>query len=165
MRFQTHPWQRRGGLHTAGSRRMKGGRGWHRTRLSCVNYSVLPRSGLPAPRLLRTELPVSVSERAETISTASTRTPFSCGPSEPLVLRTVPDSAGDFPLQAVRSVPLLPDGHSATTSSARHLSRLNTGRIAVSVLLHRPDESSKALAYSESNRRQRVYPLPTHFVR
>ncbi|SIR72552.1 hypothetical protein SAMN05421858_3446 [Haladaptatus litoreus] len=104
-------------------------------RILIVNYSHVPRSGLPSPHLLRWELPVSVSERAETISTASTRTEFSCGPSEPLVLRTVPDSAGDFPLQVVRSVPLLPDGHSTTTSDARFLSRLNTGRIAVSVLL------------------------------
>ena len=87
-----------------------------------VNYSHLPHSGLPSPHLLRWELPGSVSERAETISTA------------------VPDSAGDFPLQAVRSVPLLPVGHSTPTTGARFLSRLNTGHIAASVLL--PDSTA-----------------------
>jgi hypothetical protein len=53
-----------------------------------VNYPALPRSGLPAPRLLRTGLPVSVSELVPDVDTA------------------VPDSAGDFPSQVVRSVPL-----------------------------------------------------------
>lgn len=53
---------------------------------------------------LRTELPVSVSELAGTSPTA------------------VLDSTGDFPLQAVRSVPLLPNRHSATTDDARLLS-------------------------------------------
>ena len=73
-----------------------------------VNYPDLPRSGLPAPRLLRTGLPVSVSEFIPDVGIG------------------IPDSAGDFPSQAVRSVPLLPDGHSATTDSARFLSRLST---------------------------------------
>jgi hypothetical protein len=69
-----------------------------------VNYSDLPRSGLLAPRLLRSGLPGSVSELAPDVGTAA------------------PDSAGGFPLQAVRSVPLLPIRHSATTAVARFLS-------------------------------------------
>jgi len=73
-----------------------------------VNYPALPRSGLLAPRLVRTGLPVSASELLSDVDTA------------------VPDSAGDFPSQVVRSVPLLPDGHSTTTDGARFLSRLNT---------------------------------------
>ena len=47
----------------------------------------------------------------------------------------VPDSAGDFPLRVVRSVPLLPDGHSATTDSARVFLRLNTVESVVSIVL------------------------------
>ena len=74
----------------------------------CVNYPALPRSGLLAPRLVRTGFLVSASELVPDVDTA------------------VPDSAGDFPSQAVRSVPLLPDGHSATIDSARFLLRLNT---------------------------------------
>ena len=89
------------------------------TNIAGVNYSHRPRSGLPGPHLLRWELPVSGSERAETVSTV------------------VPDSAGDVPLQAVRSVPLLPNGHSTAATDARFLSRLNTGRSGVSVLLYR----------------------------
>ncbi len=60
-----------------------------------VNYSGLPHSGLPGPRLLRSELPVSASELI---------------PED----TAVPDSAGDFPLRAGRGVPLLPTRHSAT---------------------------------------------------
>jgi len=82
-----------------------------------VNYPALPRSGLPAPRLLRTGLPVSASELVGTDPTA------------------VPDSAGDFPSRVVRSVPLLPDGHSATIDGARFLSRLNTVEDVVSIVL------------------------------
>ena len=85
-----------------------------------VNYPALPRSGLPAPRLLRTGLPVSVSVLVPDVGTA------------------VPDSAGGFPSRVVRSVPLLPDGHSATTNSARFLSRLNTIGGVVSIVLPRP---------------------------
>ena len=81
-----------------------------------MNYSHLPRSGLPSPRLLRWELPISVSELAPQGT-------------------VVPDSAGDFPLRAVRSVPLLPDGHSIPTSGACVFLHSNTGRIGVSVLL------------------------------
>ena len=81
-----------------------------------MNYPALPRSGPPAPRLLRTGLPVSASELAPG-GTA------------------IPDSAGDFPSRVVRSVPLLPDGHSATTDGARFLSRLNTAGDVVSIVL------------------------------
>ena len=104
-----------------------------------VNYPPLPRSGLLAPCLLRVGLPVSASELASGVDTA------------------VPDSAGDFPSRAVRSVPLLPVGHSATTDGARFLSsferaslsrdderrvasfepRLNTAGGVVSIVLHR----------------------------
>ena len=83
-----------------------------------MNYPALLRSGLPAPRLLRTGLPVSVSELASDVDTAAL------------------DSAGGFPLRVVRSVPLLPGGHSATTDSARFLSRLNTVSSVVSIVLH-----------------------------
>jgi hypothetical protein len=106
--------------------------------MAMVNYSALPRSGLPGPRLLRAELPVSVSEHAGTGPTAFTRAPLSCGPAEPAVLRTAPDFTGDFPLQAVRSVPLLPNRHSATTDDARLLSRLNNVRSVVSIFLPSP---------------------------
>jgi len=82
-----------------------------------VNYPTLPRSGLLAPRLLRVELPVSVSELASDEDTAA------------------PDSAGGFPLGVVRSAPLLPNGHSATTDGARFLSRLNTVEDVVSIVL------------------------------
>ena len=82
-----------------------------------VNYPDLPRLGLPGPRLLRSGLPVSVSELASDVDTA------------------VPDSAGDFPLQAVWSVLLLPIGHSATTAGARFLSGLNAGGDVVSIVL------------------------------
>ena len=84
-----------------------------------VNYPDLPRSGLPGPRLSRSGLPVSVSELAGTVPTAA------------------PDSAGDFPLQVVWSVPLLPVGHSATNDDARFLSRLNTAGDVVSIVLTR----------------------------
>ncbi len=101
-----------------------------------VNYSALPRSGLPGPCLLRTERPVSVSERAGTDPTASTRRGASRAARQNAngVLRTVPDSAGGFPLRAVRSVPLLPNRHSATTDDACLLSRLNTAGNVVSIL-------------------------------
>ena len=84
-----------------------------------MNYPDLPRSGLIGPRLLRSGLPVSLSELAGTGPTAA------------------PDSAGGFPLQLVRSVPLLPVGHSTTTDDARFLSRLNTVGDVVSIVLPR----------------------------
>ena len=84
-----------------------------------VNYPDLPRSGLSGPRLLRSGLPVSLSELAGTGPTAA------------------PDSAGGFPLEVVRSVPLLPVGHSTTTDDARFLSRLNTAGDVVSIVLPR----------------------------
>ena len=83
-----------------------------------MNYPVLLRSGLPAPHLLRIGLPVSVSELASDVDTAAL------------------DSAGGFPLRVVRSVPLLPGGHAATTDSARFSSRLNTVSSVVSIVLH-----------------------------
>ena len=46
-----------------------------------------------------------------------------------------PDSAGDVPLRAVRSVPLSPGGHSTTTGGARFLSRLNTVRGMARIVL------------------------------
>jgi hypothetical protein len=82
-----------------------------------VNYPDLPRSGLPGPRLLRSGLPGSVSDLVPDVGTV------------------VPDSAGDFPLRAVRSVPLLPIRHSATTAVARFLSRLNNAGGVASILL------------------------------
>ena len=84
-----------------------------------MNYPDLPRSGLIGPHLLRSGLPVSLSELAGTGPTAA------------------PDSAGGFPLQVVRSVPLLPVGHSTTTDDARFLSRLNTVGDVVSIVLPR----------------------------
>jgi len=74
-----------------------------------VNYPERGRSGLPG----------SLSELAGTGPTAA------------------PDSAGGFPLQVVRSVPLLPVGHSTTTDDARFLSRLNTVGDVVSIVLPR----------------------------
>jgi hypothetical protein len=85
--------------------------------VTLVNYPDLPHSGLPGPRLLRSGLPVSMSELASSVDTA------------------VPDSAGDFPLWAVRSVPLLPIRHSATTAVARFLSRLNNVESVASIFL------------------------------
>ena len=84
-----------------------------------VNYPTLPRSGLLAPRLLGVGLSVSASALASSVDTA------------------VPDSAGGFPSRVVWSVPLLPDGHSTTTDSARFLSRLNTVGDVVSIVLLR----------------------------
>ncbi|ERG92977.1 MAG: hypothetical protein J07HQW1_03030 [Haloquadratum walsbyi J07HQW1] len=55
-----------------------------------VNYPALLRSGLLAARLVRTALPVSASEFIPTVGTG------------------IPDSADDFPSQAVRSEPLIP---------------------------------------------------------
>lgn len=72
-----------------------------------VNYPALLRSGLLAPRLVRTALPVSASEFILTVGTG------------------IPDSAGDFPLRAVRSEPPLPVPR---IDSARFLMRFNTVR-------------------------------------
>ena len=110
-----------------------------------MNYPALPRSGLPAPRLVRTGLPVSVSELVPDVDTA------------------VPDSAGDFPSQAVRSVPLLPDGHSATADGARFLSRLNTVTVRDVVNVVLPDSPVwvvNALMNAQPNYAA-LYPLPT----
>ena len=88
---------------------------------SRVNCPALPRSGLPAPRLVSTGFLVSASELVPDVDTA------------------VPDCAGDFPSQAVRSVPLLPDGHSATIDSARFWLRLNTVTVRDAVSIVLPD--------------------------
>ena len=78
-----------------------------------MNYPAL----LALPRSLRTGLPASASERAGNGPTA------------------VPDSTGVVPRWVVRSVPLRPTRHSATTVIARFLSRLNNaGRVASIVL-------------------------------
>ena len=82
-----------------------------------VNSPVLPRSGLLAPRLSRAGLPVSVSEFIPDVGTG------------------IPDSPSDVPSQVVRSVPLLPTGHSATTDGARFFSRLNTTGGVTSIVL------------------------------
>ena len=96
-----------------------------------VNYPTLPRSGLLAPRLLRVGLPVSVSERAGTGPTA------------------VPDSAGDFPLRVVRSVPLLPNRHLATTAVARFLSSFERPPV------FRDDETATPFRTTLEQRRKR----------
>ena len=89
-------------------------------RVNVVNYSDLPRSGLPGPRLLRSWLPVSASEHAPGGIAA-------------------PACAGDVPLRAVRSVPLRPGVHSTKTGGARFSSRLNTvGGVASIVRPLRP---------------------------
>ena len=89
-----------------------------------MNYPTLPRSGLLAPRLLRvgsSERP-SISRDHERRVVPFERLPVSVSELASGVDTAVPDSAGDFPLQVVRSVPLLPVGHSATTDDARFLS-------------------------------------------
>ena len=116
-----------------------------------MNYPDLPRSGLPGPRLLRSgsserpkvsrdherryapfeRLPVSVSELASDVDTE------------------VPDSAGGFPSQAVRSVPLLPVGHSATTAGARFLSSFERA------MLSRDDETASPFRTTFERRRRR----------
>ena len=97
-----------------------------------VNYpDLLPRR--IAPRSLRSGLPASASERAGTVPTA------------------VPDSTGVVPRWVVRSVPLLPVRHSATTAVARFLSRLNNaGRVASVLLPSSTAGVSKAMPYSGS---------------
>ena len=102
-----------------------------------VNYPDLPRSGLPGPRLLRSgssERP-KVSRDHERRVAPFERLLVSASELASDVDTEVPDSAGDFPSQAVRSVPLLPVGHSATTAGARFLSRLNTGGGMASIVL------------------------------
>ncbi len=132
-----------------------------------VNYSALPRSGLPGPRLVRTELPVSVSERAGPDPTASTRRGASRAARQNAVdvLRTVPDSAGDFPLQVVRSVPLLPVGHSTTTDDARLLSRLNNAESVVSILLSPSTEGIIRVPIHAKTSVRALSPLPARFAR
>ena len=113
-----------------------------------MNYPALPRSGLPGPRLLRTGLPVSASDLVPDVGTV------------------VPDSAGDVPSQAVRSVPLLPIRHSATPVDARFVSRLNTvGERGERLTTQFDRRGSKVLPHSDSRRRRRCIPsLLTSFV-
>ena len=109
-----------------------------------VNYPALPRSGLPAPRLLRTGLPVSVSEFIPDVGTG------------------IPDSAGDFPSRVVRSVPLLSNGHSTTRDGARLFSRLNTAGSVVSIAL--PSMTRRVVNITMKLYEQMMtvlYPLPT----
>ena len=106
-----------------------------------VNYPDLPRSGLPGPRLLRSGFPVSASELASDVDTE------------------VPDSAGDFPSQAVRSVPLLPVGHLATTAGARFLSSFERA------MLSRDDETASPFRTTFERRRRRGEHRTTPFDR
>ncbi len=118
-----------------------------------MNYPALPRSGLPAPRLLRTGLPVSVSELVPDVDTA------------------VPDSAGDFPSQVVRSVPLLPRwtlGHNRRCALLVALEHRYRYTVAVAVTVR--DVVSIVLSYSTvwvvnvpmnaQTNYAAVYPLP-----
>ena len=118
-----------------------------KTTLRLVNYPDLPRSGLPGPRLLRSGLPVSMSELAGTVPTAA------------------PDSAGDFPSRVVRSVPLLPVGHSTTIGGARFLSRLNTAGDVASIVLLRSTAGVVNVVENVSANRAALYPLPTRSLR
>ena len=78
----------------------------------------------------------------------------------------IPDSAGDFPSRVVRSVPLLPIGHSAIYDGARFLSRLNTVAVVVSIvlsittsrILNVPAELCEQVMMA-------LYPCPTHSLR
>jgi hypothetical protein len=107
-----------------------------------VNYPDLPRSGLLTPHLVRVGLPVSVSELACNVDT------------------TAPDATGGVPSQAVRSVPLLPDGHSTTTDGVRLVSRLYRRCGA-----HRTTSyncmGTKSMPCSGSETMTALYPLPT----
>ena len=120
-----------------------------------VNYPTLPRSGLLAPRLLR----VGSSERPEVSRDHERRyAPFERLPGSMSELASdvdtaVPDSAGDVPSQVVRSVPLLPARHSATTAVARFLSRLNdAGDVASIVLSPSTAEIVNLLEHTETTK-------------
>jgi predicted transcriptional regulator len=106
-----------------------------------VNYPDIPRSGLPAPGLLRTGFRVSVSECIPDVGTG------------------IPDSAGEFPSQAVRTVPLLPNGHSTTTDSARFLSRLNSIGSVASIVL--PSSTAGVVSVAEKGTLVRVFVMRT----
>ena len=86
--------------------------------------------------------------------------PVSTSVLAPDVGTAVPDSPGDFPSRVGRSVPLLPDGHSATTDGARFLSRLNTASNVVSIVLpHSTVWVVNVLMNAQTNY-VALYPLP-----
>ena len=94
-----------------------------------MNYPDLPRSGLPGPRLLRSgssERP-KVSRDHERRYAPFERLPGSIPERAGTGPKAAPDSPGGFPLEVVRSVPLLPVGHSATTDGARFSSSFERG--------------------------------------
>lgn len=104
-----------------------------------MNYPDLLRGFAPS---LRSRIPVSSLELAPE-GTASRRTGFFCGPSEPLVLRTVPDSTG------VSLAGRFGVDHSyrpdtpTTTDDARSLSRLNKAGTVVCALFERDVAASR----------------------
>ena len=126
-----------------------------------LNYPDLPRSGLPGPRLLRS----GSSERPKVSRDHERRV----APFERLLVSAselasdmdteVPDSAGDFPSQAVRSVPLLHVGHSATTAGARFLSSFERA------MLSRDDETASPFRTTFERRRRRGEHRTTPFDR
>ncbi len=74
----------------------------------------------------------------------------------------IPDSAGEFPSRVVRSVPLLPGGHSATIDGARFLSRLNIVKTVVSILLPCLTAGVVSVAENVQVTRAGAVSLPTH---
>lgn len=82
-----------------------------------VDYPVLPRSRLPAPRVVRRGRPGSVSRCLPDVGTGS------------------PDSAGDVPLRAGWRVALLSVGHAATPDGTRLVSRVSTVGSVASIAL------------------------------
>ena len=126
-----------------------------------MNYPNLPRSSLPGPRLLRSgssERP-KVSRDHERRYAPFERLPVSASELASDVDTAVPDSAGDFPSQAVRSVPLLPVGHSATTAVARFLSSFERAKLS------RDDETASPFRTTFEQRRRRGEHRTTPFAR
>jgi hypothetical protein len=98
--------------------------------------------------LVRTGRPVSTSARAPDVGTA------------------VPDSPGDVPSRVGWSVPLLPDGHSATTDGARFSSRVNTVSDVVTIGLSRSTVwVGKAPIHVQTTYAALYLSLRPHFVR
>ena len=93
-----------------------------------MNYPAL----LALPHSLSAGLPASASDRAGTVPTA------------------VPDSTGVVPRWVVRSVPLLPVRHSATTAVARFLSRLQRRKRGERLTSTFDRWGSKAMPYNGS---------------
>ena len=126
-----------------------------------VNYPTLPRSGLLAPRLLRvgsSERP-KVSRDHERRYAPFERLPGSMSELASDVDTAVPDSAGDFPSQMVRSVPLLPVRHSATTAVARFLSSFERATLSCD------DETALPFRTTLEQRRKRGERRTTPFDR